>query len=98
MLTLFNTFASGDWVTLALVMFVFGSVGFWFTKAAHNLAEYYRGRRDGAREERSHTNAIVIPAKLEACHKGRAAERYAILKPFRPNLTPRPKVVISTSK
>lgn len=87
-------FTTADYVTLGLVCFVCGSIGFWFTRAAHNLASYFRGHRDGRKEEKCHTNALCVAAETRGCHKGRKAERDKALNAVRFDLTPRPKFKI----
>jgi hypothetical protein len=67
-----------DYLTLALFGFVcIGSVaiGCWAFKWLRNRDEFWRGYIAGRNEERSHTNSLITPARMDAFKKGRIVER-----------------------
>lgn len=62
-------------LTLTIAFLVLPAFTYFAGRFDKNQAAYHRGRHDGANEERSRANARIIAAKLEACRKGRLAER-----------------------
>lgn len=68
------------YATFSLLFAVAFTCGLGIGRLLTGIARYRRGYRDGRAEERAHANARIIPAKLEACRAGRAAERANFLQ------------------
>lgn len=62
-------------LTLTLAFLILPLFTYLMGRWEKNRAAYHEGFRDGCNDERSRTNAKMIPAQMEACRRGILAER-----------------------